>query len=290
MKNDVIVKPGSKPVSVNKPDSHTIHSVSHKPTSLRHEIASGHAPSVRPMIKRVSMDIAKSNHIARFSKSVTNTTTKAVHAIQAPIRHPLAQKADMRATQKHNPSPATKTPKEIKEAAIAEAFAKLELSKQKDSDALKHSKRVINIVAASIALLFLAVLMYFIYLNVPSVSMSVVGAQAGISATFPNYYPDGYGLNGPASLSNGSVIINFKSNSNNTNFLIKQVKSSWDSTAVKSMVSKNSADKFITTTERGLTIFSYDGNAAWVNGGILYTITGNAPLTTDQIRRIATSL
>lgn len=51
-----------------------------------------------------------------------------------------------------------------------------------------------------------------------------------------------------------------------------------------------SGDNYIITQERGLTMYAFDGNAAWVNGGILYTIESDAALSGDQIRRIATSL
>ena len=47
---------------------------------------------------------------------------------------------------------------------------------------------------------------------------------------------------------------------------------------------------YSTAETNGLTIYTFGQNAAWVNGGILYTITGNAPLSADQIQHIATSL
>lgn len=40
----------------------------------------------------------------------------------------------------------------------------------------------------------------------------------------------------------------------------------------------------------GLTIYSSGKNAVWVNGGILYQITGSANLSNEQIQKIATSL
>jgi hypothetical protein len=55
-------------------------------------------------------------------------------------------------------------------------------------------------------------------------------------------------------------------------------------------VKEKAGDNYITYNERGLTIYTYNSNAAWVNNGVLYTIDGDAPLSSDQIRRIATSL
>ena len=40
----------------------------------------------------------------------------------------------------------------------------------------------------------------------------------------------------------------------------------------------------------GLTIYSGGKEATWVNGGILYQISGDANLSNDQIQKIATSL
>jgi hypothetical protein len=44
--------------------------------------------------------------------------------------------------------------------------------------------------------------------------------------------------------------------------------------------------------DKGKTIYLYNNgaNAAWVNGGVLYQITGNANLSSDQIVSIADSL
>jgi hypothetical protein len=46
----------------------------------------------------------------------------------------------------------------------------------------------------------------------------------------------------------------------------------------------------LTYSERGLTVYTYGSKAAWVNGGILYTLNGNAPLNSDQILKIASSM
>lgn len=83
----------------------------------------------------------------------------------------------------------------------------------------------------------------------------------------------------------------FAANGGPQNFTVSQTKSNWDSSTVLDRYIKEKAgDNYITYSERGLTIYTYDGNAAWVNGGIFYTITGDAPLSSDQIRRIATSM
>ena len=91
--------------------------------------------------------------------------------------------------------------------------------------------------------------------------------------------------------SDGEVNLTFKSNSNDSAYAINQKRSSWDSSAVlDNVVTPAVGENYTTTKERGLTIYTYEKGAAWANAGILYTITGNASLSGDQIRRIATSL
>ena len=65
----------------------------------------------------------------------------------------------------------------------------------------------------------------------------------------------------------------------------------WDSSAVlENYVREKAGSDYTISTTGGLTIYSYNAGAAWVNGGILYTITGDAPLSADQIEHVATSL
>ena len=55
------------------------------------------------------------------------------------------------------------------------------------------------------------------------------------------------------------------------------------------MIEENSKGRFLTSRDRGITVYTHDGNAAWVNRGILYTIEGDAGLSSDAIMRIANS-
>ena len=154
---------------------------------------------------------------------------------------------------------------------------------------LKRHPRAFSIVTASVALVLLGG--YLTYLNMPSLSVRVAAAQAGINANYPSYQPDGYSLNGLIGYSPGEVSMKFAANGGPQTYTIKQSKSNWDSTAVlDNYVTPRAGVSYIPYTERGLTIYTYGNNAAWVNGGILYTIEGNAPLSSEQIRHIATSL
>ena len=185
----------------------------------------------------------------------------------------------------------TEPPKIIKDEVITEAFKKLTDDQVKESIVLKRRSKIINIFSITVGIIFLLIISYFLYLNIPTLSVRVASAQTGINATYPEYHPNGYSVDGPVSYSDGQVTITFHADSGDSEFAIKQSRSSWDSSALKDKVKSDSnGDPITITTERGLTIYNYSGKASWVNGGILYTISGNAPLSSDQIRRIATSL
>lgn len=237
----------------------------------------------------VSMDIARSKNITRFA-AVKTTTKSATAENISPLAHPIVAMGEHKQLMIRNhlarQKQAPKTPQAIKQEAIAEALAQPKVVAKKKSFIGKHFK-----LAMALAFIVIGVATaYVTYSNIPSFSVKVASAQAGINATFPGYTPEGYSISGPVVYSNNQVIIKFKSNTDNTHFEISQTRSSWDSTAVKSMVDKDSKSTFSTTEERGLTVYVYTGNAAWVNGGILYEITGNALLSSYQIRKIATSL
>ena len=307
MKNDKFVIINGKkydtitglPVSKTTVQSKPIHAIAQKSRELYNSTAKVSANVTRTSIKTIgrSMDIARNKSIARFaprsiSAPVGPTNPKKQMDI-GPIKHPLATKVEsVRSLKKAQVAKLnmSKPASIIKQEAIAEAMSKVSDKPTGKKNIFKRHSKFINIFSISIVLLIIAG--YFTYLNMPILSVRVASAQAGIDATYPDYHPDGYSLDGPVVYSNGQVSINFHANTGDRSFVIKQSKSSWDSSALKNQIDKESSDGSNEFKERGLTIFSYDNNtkAAWVNGGILYSITGNAPLSGDQIRHIATSL
>jgi hypothetical protein len=83
----------------------------------------------------------------------------------------------------------------------------------------------------------------------------------------------------------------FAMNGSDRSFNLDQTKSGWDSSAVyENFVKPKVGDDYTTTRSNGITIYTYDNNAAWVNNGILYTVSGDAPLSPEQIQRIASSM
>lgn len=242
-----------------------------------------------------SMDVARSKSVSHFATATqtkpAKTTPRKGPMDIGPMKHPLAGNAEkirLASSKSQAKSNIEKPAKTIKEEAIAEALSKSTETTKPKRNFFKRRLKFINILGICVVLLLISG--YFVYLYMPSISVGIASAQAGIKATYPEYHPDGYSLRGPVTYSDGEVVIDFRANAGNGEFVIKQSRSSWDSSAVKEKIDKDTKGEFTATEERGLTIYAYDGNATWVNGGILYTISGDAPLSGDQIRRIATSL
>ncbi len=277
-----------------------IHSSVQKSQTLRRRstkkpVPTSTIPKPVPRSSGRSMDIARSKSISRFAphpvgKALTTATSPDVADI-GPVLHPSVVKAHAKQLAKQA-TPLVVTPptaQKIKEEAIATALAK-PAPKQKKTSFFRRHTRLINITTGSILLLLIAG--FVTYVNLPSLSVRIAAAQAGISATYPDYHPDGYSLNGPVTFSDGKVTMTFAAHTGNRKFTIVQSKSSWDSSALENQISKDSNGQFITTQQQGLTIYTYGGNAAWVNGGILYRIESSSDtvLSGDQIRQIATSM
>lgn len=261
--------------------------------------ASQPATPIRVTTKRSAATPAASVHtISRFAKQSTDSTVRKSHQKPsvdiAPTVHPMVQRVAAAAPQKS----AATVPKPshiIKQEAIEKSLNESHPAKGRHRvKAAKHPakvkrSRVLRFAGVGVALFLIAG--YFTYLNMPNLSVRVAAAQAGIDATYPSYRPSGYSLSGPVAYNEGEVSMKFAMNGTNQNFTLTQAKSGWDSAAVQSnYVIPVAGAEYNVTQSGGLTIFSYDKAAAWVNDNILYTIKGDAPLTPDQIQRIATSL
>lgn len=249
--------------------------------------------SHKPKKPGQTMDIARSSKVVRFAPHPVVAPMAASVASQpdVPVRsHPMLSKAKKHHAQKTaaKQPPVSKSSQDIKNEAIAAALAKPPVIQARKRFYQRHP-RAITIVSLSIVIALLAG--YLTYVNLPTFSVRVAAASAGIDATYPEFRPDGYSLSGGPGWSEGQVTLNFVSNTGTSKFTLKQAKSTWDSPAVlDNIVRKKVGENYITNQEKGLTIYTYSGSGAWVNGGILYTIDGDAPLSSDQIRHIATSM
>lgn len=209
----------------------------------------------------------------------------------APTHHPVAAKAHA-AQAKQAEQRVLKPSHVIKEQAIKEAMAQTASHSRKQVKLKKPVSKLQKILQiTSVSVMVLLVGAYLMYLSMPAITTSVAAAQAGIRATYPSYVPTGYILSGPVAYNNGVVSMNFTATAAPVAYTVQQARSSWDSSAVReNYIVPSVGEQYASTQANGLTIYTYGKNAAWVNGGIFYTISGNAPLSTEQIQHIAISM
>lgn len=263
-------------------------SIISRPNSKR--VDGVHAPKQRSLTRNTNSPVA--------STTVPIVTTTDNQPIAAPQEHPIAKKvndtqklrrhhAEIKKQSQSQPTPASV----IKQAVENEALqnAPKHHAKQKKTG-FKYRTKMASLVFGSLALVMLGG--YMTYLNAPNLSVRIAAAQAGIDASYPNYHPDGYSLHGPVAYNKGEVSMTFVANANKeVSYLVQQSKSDWDSMSLlENYVKDQSGGEYSTSQLNGRTIYTYKGNAAWVSGGILYTINGNAQLSPEQIRKIASSL
>ena len=151
----------------------------------------------------------------------------------------------------------------------------------------KLHNRLANTFAGVVAFLVLAG--FIGYLNMPALELRVASMQAGFSASMPDYRPTGYALTGGVQRIGGTVSVSFRSGANN--YTITQQSSDWNSQTLLDNTLALAGD-YQTIQKNGQTIYMYGNgaNAAWVNGGVRYDLTGNATLSRDDIANIAASL
>ena len=282
-------------------------------------------PTARPLASRTKQTTqqttaVKNSNVNRFAqKPITTVAQKPkpiVNHIDRPAQnHPVAQRAKSRqidisqprkqrleraqiATSKTPLQPKNQTPiaktalkpaSVLKNEAISEALAREVVSQKPHRQKKSRSSfgKWISFASAGMAVMLLGG--YFTYLSMPNISVRVAAVQSGIDAKYPGYSPNGYSLRGPIAFKDGEVTMKFAYVSSDLEYTVTQQKSSWDSSAVKDFVTENSGAPTITTVD-GLTLYTSGSQTTWVNGGILYQIDGDAVLSGEQIRKIATSM
>ena len=270
-----------------------VHETQQRSKTLHRRATKKPGPTPRPQAGR-HMDIARSQKVSRFAKTIIPISeVKKPETPDAPATiHPTVKRALAAVSQPQGVISAT--PQQIKNAAIDAALAPSTgavKDKAPKGPSFFNRFRTRRFAILGLIVAVLLIIAGVVYANLPTISVSVASSQAGITAAYPKYVPDGYRLSQPVTFKEGQVALTFKSTAGAGEYKITQASSTWNSTAVlDNVVRKAAGENYVTNQERGLTIYSYDGNAAWVNAGILYTIDSSAPLSSDQIRRIATSL
>lgn len=271
-----------------------VHRTQQRSTALNRRFVQKSAPA-KPQATRssgVTMDmkrtVKRSPHISKFARDPQAVASKRHSVDIAPVPHPIVKKVHAaQPAARASAAPASQSARDIKHTAMGKALANA--SAAPASTSKRPKRRALNVATACLGILLLTG--YFTYVNMPNLSVRVAAAQAGIDASYPEYRPVGYRLNGPVAYQDGQVSIKFASNSGPVGFALNQAKSNWDSSALlEKYVNPRSDGKYATYNDGGLTIYTYGTDAAWVNGGILYTVEGSATLSNEQVRRIATSM
>lgn len=255
-----------------KKTSPTAKVVTQRPAANRAGVTSQRKFSdVRPAAKPVT------SRITFVAKTIRNQNTLRSKGISQNISNKSVKQ----------PLPAN----EIKELVLKQAVKTAKDQSEKPKIRVKgEGKRRLKLIVL-LSIFIVITLSVLVYISMPQIALTFSNQKSGISASYPSYIPDGYRMSSLAKLDNNKVTIDYSDNDNKAKYTIYQETSNYNSYALLDNVVKPKAnDKYETYTDRGLTIYIW-GNvkATWVNRGILYTIEGNANLSTDQIKSIALS-
>lgn len=257
------------------------------PNAVRIRINEAKSAAEPAPAPKLSAQELKERAIKRALASTINETTPAKKSF---FKHPA--KPFAKTTTKSAPTLVAKTtikpvPTESKNQTLAHMATKTTTTDLPLKKARFGFGRILLALSCTAAAVFAIV--YFTNLNMPDISLRVAAMQTGIEASYPSYVPRDFALSDILS-KNGKITLNFKNNKTGGLFSLSEEKSSWDSgTLLKNYVLDAFEGEHATIREQGLTIYVKNGNAAWVNGGIVYKLTSDS-LTKKQIISIATSL
>lgn len=257
-------------------------------------------------VKKIDNTVMQKDRVKEAEASSIAVTIKKESSPMKAEKHPMQISANAKMEKRkaaNEAQPRKMTAKELKDQAIkrALAMANKQTAEENGSMAQKIQKgstgklhfgfgRVVLALACAAVAVFAIV--YFVNLNMPDITLRVAAMQTGIDAAYPSYVPRDYKLTNILS-EDGKVSLNFKNYTNDSEFSLVEEKSSWDSNALlENYVKVNYGDNYSTVREQGLTIYTSNNSATWVNGGVMYEITsaGNEALTKKQITTIANSL
>lgn len=147
-------------------------------------------------------------------------------------------------------------------------------------------KHLIFAVASSICCM--GVLYATLKFSMPDISAKVAAAQN--DASYPSFVPRDFTARS-ASFQKNTFSLEFVG-PDKTRFTLDQEKLPWDSNALlNNYVKPTWGEQYDTIREQGLTIYMYQSNAAWVNGGTVYKLnTTSGSLSKKQLKNIITSL
>ncbi|MCA9344591.1 DUF4367 domain-containing protein [Candidatus Saccharibacteria bacterium] len=234
----------------------------------------------------------QSHNVSRFGNTSDITVTKKVNHISV-VPEPKKHKKpyDISDIPPQLPSNKAKAhlpkSKDLFESALSASKSHHQSYKPKKS--AKRKSRKLSILAGSGTVILL--LAFFVYQNVPTIALYTTSSKVGFQVTKPSYQPAGYGLKGPLEYKQGSVVLDFRSNSDDKQYSIQQTKTDLDSASLLNNYLAAENKDYSTEFANGRTVYIYgDNNATWVDGGIWYNLTNDANLNNEQLLKIVSSI
>ncbi len=125
--------------------------------------------------------------------------------------------------------------------------------------------------------------------NATDIQVKLASLRAGLTASVPGFVPGGWSKAQSLKASEGGV--GYELVKDGKALKVEQQKSDWDSQAVLEQYVLRRSTDYLALQSQGLTIYMYgDNQAAWVNQGTFYTLSGDHGIEQDDIIRMATSL
>ena len=269
---------------------------------VRSEIRrSSEVPSAQPKVSASSVEPS------RVERAQSTPKSPAVSRYGKPLRFQDVAAAKPQPQQAAQPSPNANVSAPAKtnsqaffERAIASAKptpAKNGAKKHKKSLAqrltasFQRQKSVFVVAASASAIVIIGA--FALVANMNNIELKVAGIRAGIATHMPQYQPSGFDKNANVAYAPGKVTLSFfASDQSGRSYQLSQEKSDWNSTSLYDSLIAVTNEPYQTVQQRGNIIYLYgDSKAAWVTGGTLYQINGNAAdLSSDELLRIADSV
>ncbi len=274
---------------VSHPKNKTLPTQITAPTSQPEKIVYRHGNIDRDL--RASINL-KSKRISRFEPSVAKVTRKHEHI---PVKTaPKAVSEDRIFVAKQSPPITFKreitkdTSASLFETALKNSIShksKQISTTRKNKKASKHLIKVAT--GLAVTLLFIGAINY---ISQPNKEIKSASNVAGFAASMPTYKPTGYSLVKVIQAEYGSVVLNYASNTENSGYYISQVKSDVTDSNIENQVLGSNSEKFTTIVGNTKVVIQNGTNASWTQNGILFSLVGDKPLSTQQITNIVASL
>lgn len=263
-------------------------------TLHRAVVAAPHKDKAPRTAHTVHRTIQKSHRISRFAPH-TPAPSSSKHEVDQELKK---QTTVAHAAHAHHIAQQKIAQKPISSRAVKEHLLAKHIEKAApDHSPVAHRRkgmiyrhtRIAGFVVSTVSLFIFGA--YLTYSNIPNLSVQVASMNAGIEADIPAYKPSGYAIAGPITYTQGEVSVNYRQTGSETFYTLTQRSSDWDPQAtLANYVEPESNNDYEIHSTQGLTVYTYDKKAVWVNGGILHIIDGTAKLSAQQIERIAASM